>query len=59
MLGIGVFSVSQFTIAGWALAQFALAYSLTAQMRIYVHSGRGQVVRSLEEILKLLTRVMG
>lgn len=56
--GIGIFSVSQFTIAGWALAQFALAYSLVAQMGIYISSGRGQVVRSLDEIIKLLTRLM-
>lgn len=57
--GLGIFSVSQFTIAGWALAQFALAYSLVAQMGIYVHSGQGQVVRSLEQIFNLLTRLMG
>jgi hypothetical protein len=53
--GIGLVSVSQFTIAGFALAQFALAYSLIAQIGVYIHEGRGQIVRSLEEILKLLT----
>lgn len=52
--GIGVFSLSQFTIAGWALAQFALAYSLVAQMGIYVHSGHGQIVRSLAWLAGLL-----
>ncbi len=49
--GIGVVSVSQFTIAGYALAQFALAYSLIAQMGIYIHEGRGQIVKSLAELL--------
>jgi hypothetical protein len=49
--GIGVVSVSQFTIAGFALAQFALAYSLIAQMGIYIHEGRGQIVKSLAELL--------
>jgi hypothetical protein len=52
--GIGLVSVSQFTIAGFALAQFALAYSLIAQIGVYFHEGRGQIVKSLEEILKLL-----
>lgn len=44
--GIGVFSVSQFTVAGYALAQFAIAYSLVAQVGLYIHEGRGQVVKS-------------
>ena len=52
--GIGLISVSQFTIAGFALAQFAVAYSLIAQIGVYIHEGRGQIVRSLEEIIKLL-----
>jgi len=52
--GIGVVSISQFTIAGFALAQFAVAYSLVAQMGIYIHEGHGQVVRSLEELIKML-----
>ena len=49
--GIGVVSVSQFTIAGYALAQFAFAYSLIAQMGIYIHEGRGQLVKSLGELI--------
>lgn len=49
--GIGVVSVSQFTIAGYALAQFAFAYSLIAQVGIYIHEGRGQLVKSLSELL--------
>ena len=53
--GVGVVSVSQFTIAGYALAQFALAYSLIAQLGVYIHQGRGQIVRSLSEILAMFT----
>ncbi len=49
--GIGLISVSQFTIAGFALAQFAAAYSLVAQFGIFIHEGRGQVVKSLVEII--------
>jgi len=49
--GIGVVSISQFTVAGFALAQFALAYSLIAQLGIYIHDGRGQLVRSLSQLL--------
>jgi hypothetical protein len=51
--GVGLFSVSQFTVAGFALAQFALAYSLVAQMGIFLHEGRGQMVRSLFSLLGL------
>ena len=51
--GVGVVSVSQFTIAGYALAQIAFAYSLIAQLGIYIHQGRGQLVRSLSEILAM------
>ncbi len=51
--GVGVVSVSQFTIAGFALAQFAFAWSLIAQIGIYIDSGRGQIVRSLPELLGL------
>lgn len=51
--GVGVVSVSQFTIAGFALAQFAFAWSLIAQMGIYLHAGRGQLVRSVWQLLGL------
>ncbi|MBI5557801.1 MAG: zinc ribbon domain-containing protein [Deltaproteobacteria bacterium] len=51
--GIGVVSISQFTVAGFALAQFALGYSIIAQMGLYIHSGRGQVVRSIAKLLGL------
>jgi hypothetical protein len=51
--GVG-FGVSQFTIAGYALAQFAVAYSLIVQMRIYIHEGHGQIVKSVDELMKLI-----
>ena len=52
--GVGIISVSQFTAAVFALAQFALAYSLIAQIGLYVHSGRGQFVKSLAELIGML-----
>ncbi|MGZ6225702.1 MAG: zinc ribbon domain-containing protein [Syntrophales bacterium] len=52
--GIGIFSLSQFTVAVYALAQFAAAYSLTAQIGIYVSEGRGQLVKSVAEIIGML-----
>jgi hypothetical protein len=52
--GIGVVSISQFTIAVYALAQFALAYALIAQLGIYIHEGRGQLVKSLSELIGML-----
>lgn len=51
--GVGLVSVSQFTLGGWALAQFGIAYALVAQFGIFLHEGRGQVVRSLAELLGL------
>lgn len=52
--GVGVVSISQFTIAGYALAQFAFAYALVAQFGIYIHEGRGQVVKSVGELLGMI-----
>ncbi len=49
--GIGIFSISQFTIAGYALAQFAIAYSLIAQLGLYISEGRGQIVKSIFDLL--------
>jgi uncharacterized membrane protein YvbJ len=49
--GIGLVSISQFTVAVYALAQFAFAWSLIAQLGIYIHSGQGQLVKSLGELL--------
>jgi hypothetical protein len=53
-VGIGIISISQFTIAGFALAQFAFAWKLIAQIGIYIEEGRGQLVWSLQDIIKLL-----
>lgn len=52
---MGVISISQFTIAGWAVAQFALAYSLIAQFGLFIHQGRGLFVRSLADVISKLT----
>ncbi len=52
--GIGIISISQFTIAGLAIAQFAAAYSLFAQMGVFVHSGYGQFVKSIEQLIAML-----
>jgi RNA polymerase subunit RPABC4/transcription elongation factor Spt4 len=52
--GIGLISVSQFTVAGLAVAQFAAAYSLIAQFGLYVSEGHGQLVFSLPRLLGLL-----
>jgi hypothetical protein len=49
--GVGLVSVSQFTIAGFAVAQMGIAYSLIAQLGLFLHEGRGQLVRSLVELL--------
>ena len=53
--GIGLVSISQFTIAGYALAQVAVAYSLIAQVGIYFQEGHGQVVRSVMELVEMLS----
>lgn len=52
--GVSIISICQFTVAIYALAQFAIAYSLIAQIGIYLHSGYGQLVKSVAELLKLL-----
>ncbi len=49
--GIGVFSLSQFTLAGYAIAQFAIGYALIAQFGLYIHEGRGQIMRNLLTLL--------
>lgn len=53
--GIGLISISQFTIGVFALAQFALAWKMIAQIGIYIEEGRGQLVWSLQEIIRLLS----
>lgn len=52
--GIGVISVSQFAIASHALAQFGFAHTLIAQVGIYIREGKGQLVRSLPDLLDKL-----
>ncbi|MFB3826326.1 MAG: zinc ribbon domain-containing protein [Bryobacteraceae bacterium] len=52
--GAGLVSVSQFALAGYALAQIGIAYSLVAQIGLFVHQGRGQLVRSLGQLLGAL-----
>jgi hypothetical protein len=52
--GTGVISISQFTVAGFALAQFAFAWKLIAQIGIYMEEGRGQMVWSLQELIRRL-----
>ncbi len=49
--GVGLVSVSQFTVAGFALAQFGIAWSLVAQIGLFLHDGRGQLVRGIGELL--------
>ena len=49
--GIGFISISQITVAAYALAQFAFAWSLIAQVGIYIHEGHGQLVRRLIDLL--------
>ncbi len=51
--GIGLVSLSQFTLAGFALAQFGIAWSLVAQFGLFVHDGRGQLVRGIAALLGL------
>ena len=46
MVGAG-----QFVAAGYALAQFAAAYSLLTQMGIYVYEGHGKLVCSPAQLL--------
>lgn len=53
--GIGIISISQFTIAAYALAQFAVAYSLIAQFGVFLHEGRGLFIRSLADLMRMLT----
>lgn len=54
--GIGVFSICQFSIAAFAVAQFALAYSLIAQFGIYINQGSGQFLKSVAEIVALISK---
>jgi len=44
--------VSQFTIAVYALAQFGAAYSLIAQIGLYINRRYGQLVWNIAELIK-------
>ncbi len=50
-LGIGIISIGQIAFGVWVLAQLGIAYSIIAQCGIYVHSGYGQIVRSMQQLL--------
>jgi hypothetical protein len=45
-------SISQFTVAGFALAQFGIAYWLIAQIGLYFDKGYGQIVRNIFDLLR-------
>ena len=49
--GIGFFCLGQFAVGAYVLSQFALAYSCIAQIGIYIHSGTGQLVKKLAEMI--------
>jgi hypothetical protein len=51
----GVITAGQFVIGGLALAQFAFAYSLVAQIGVYIHHGYGQVVYQLQDLIQKLS----
>jgi hypothetical protein len=53
--GVGLVSISRFTIAGYAVVQFAIAYSLITQFGLYLSHGRGQPVKSVGELIGLLS----
>ena len=52
--GVGIVSVSQFTAGVFALAQFGVAYSLVAQFGLYLRYGRGQIVKSVMDVIGML-----
>lgn len=45
---------SQFTVTAFAIAQFAVAYSLIAQFRLHLAEGHGQLVFDAGRLLGLL-----
>ncbi len=50
--GVGLFCACQFAVGGFVLAQFAVGYSIVVQMGLYLHQGRGQLVRNLLELIQ-------
>lgn len=49
--GVGMIGLGQFMVGGLLIAQFAAGHSILAQMGIFISSGKGQIVRSLGELL--------
>ncbi len=49
--GVGIFCLCQFAIGAYVLAQFAFAYSCIAQIGLFIHSGIGQFVRKISEVI--------
>lgn len=49
--GIGFIGLGQFMIGAYVLSQFALAYSCVAQFGLYIHTGAGQIVKRLADLL--------
>jgi hypothetical protein len=52
---VGAITVGQFVVGGLALAQFAAAYSLVAQIGVYINQGYGQVVYQLGDVIRKIT----
>ena len=50
-------SIGQFTIAGYALAQFAFAWDLIAQIGLYFERSRGQMVSGFAELVERIGSV--
>jgi hypothetical protein len=44
----------EISTAGYAVAQFAIPYSLIAQFGLYLSHGRGQLVKGVGELIGLL-----
>ncbi|MBD3176077.1 MAG: serine hydrolase, partial [Armatimonadia bacterium] len=49
---LGLIAIGQFVLAGWALAHVGAAYSLIAQVGVYVDDGYGQVMVDASEALR-------
>jgi hypothetical protein len=49
--GVGIFSISQFTFCVFGIAQFAIAYQCIAQLALVLHSGHGQIIKKVVDLL--------
>lgn len=56
--GVGIVGICQVGAGGWLLAQFAVAWTFLAQMGIFFHSGRGQLVMSVMEAIEKLFNLL-